>query len=240
MVRRVWTAAILLIGALVVTGCTGLQLGNIIGSGNVIATEYGFSNFEKLSISNAFTVGVQQGDNFAVRVMVNDNLKQYLIVQVQGDTLVIGMKPGIYTARTLQAEITMPRLTGVKLTGASTAALVGFSGAPSFDGNLSGAAQLTGDLSTTNTTLDISGASEVTLRGATQTLSVTASGASNLNLGDFAVESAKLDVSGATRALVNVSQVLDATASGASSVQYVGIPAQVRENTSGASSVRPR
>ncbi len=235
---RVLAALATLAVALLLSGCAGFPLKSLIGSGQTVSRDYDLAGFDSVQTGNAFDLAITQGDTYAVKVTVDDNVADNLIVEKRGNTLVITLRPGAYSTLTLQAEITMPALAKLALSGASSAALVGFAGGDQFDASLSGASRLTGEMSATHTELDVSGASSVTLSGNGDSLEVKGSGGSKLNLGDLAVQSASVDLSGATSALVNAVQALDVTAGGASSVEYLGDPAHVSEKTSGASSVR--
>lgn len=241
MIARILLIVTLLLGGLAVTGCTGIPIMPITNTGAVptVTRVYDITDFEGVMTDHAFNIAITQGETYAVSVTVDENVIDRLTVEKDGDTLVIGFTRGLITVHTLQAEITMPRLSGVNASGASTVALVGFSGGMAFNGVVSGASRITGDMSAARTVLELSGASNVTLRGESDSLDATASGASKLNLGELAVRSATVNLSGASSALVNVSEALDATASGASTVAYLGNP-QVRADTSGASTVKSR
>ncbi len=238
MTVRILTLLVVLVGGLVTASCTLMPINLSRGSGTVVTKSFDIADFDSVSASHAFALAITQGDAFSVSVTVDDNIADRLTVEKQGATLVIALEGGAYHNVTERAEITMPMLGGLELSGASTAALSGFSGGAAFKGVASGASTITGDLSADRTVLDISGASRVTLRGESDELDAKASGASKLNLGELAVRSATLDLSGASSALVNASEEINASASGSSTIVYLGSPARVQENTSGASSVR--
>ena len=84
------------------------------------------------------------------------------------------------------------------------------------------------------------GAGEVTLRGSAGDLTVNAAGASTVDLADFPVADANVEAIGASEVTVNASGRLDADASGASDVYYLGNPTLGTVDTSGASSVKPK
>jgi hypothetical protein len=240
MFARILTAAVILVAGLASTGCTGLPAYLITEtvSGPTVTRTYDIIDFDGIQVETAFNIAITQGDTYAVSVTVDEDVIDRLVVEKEGSTLKIGFTPGLITTHTLQAEITMPQLGGLQLSGASTAALSGFSGGMAFRGQLSGASRLTGDMSAARTVLDLSGASQATLRGESDTLDAKASGASKLNLGELTVRSATIELSGASSALIHATEEIDATASGASTVTYIGNPPSVREDTSGASTVK--
>jgi hypothetical protein len=230
-----------------ITGCCALPdlsglsgQGPLIGSGNVVTEEFDLSGFDQVEVSSAFDVQISQADQFSVVVRVDDNVKQYLDVVKQGSTLRIGLKPissSTVSAMTLEAEVTMPELTGLELSGASDVSVTGFKSAEALSVEVSGASSLRGDIEAGGVRFDVSGASDVKLSGAGGDLVMDVSGAGTADLADFQVGDASIEASGASSATVNVSGRLDAEASGASRIRYLGNPTLGRIESSGASTI---
>ena len=221
-------------------GCTPLG-GTITASGNVVTQEEAISGFDKVEVSHAFKVDISQGDTFSVVVRIDDNLLQYLEVVKQGSTLKIGLKTDRITRdSTLEAEVTMPQLTGLDLSAASQATITGFKSTSALNVDLSAASRLGGDIEAGGARLDISDASQVILRGSAGYVIMDASGASAVDLADFPVANASVEARDASTVTVNASGTLDVDASGASQVQYVGSPTLGTIDTSGASKVEPK
>ncbi len=230
-----------------VSGCCALPdltdllgQGSLIGSGNVVTVEFDLSGFDDIEVSNAFDVEISQGDAFSVLVRVDDNVEQYLDVVKEGSTLKIGVKPlplSSVTAVTLEAEVTMPELRGLELSGASSASTAGFQSGGPFYAEVSGASSLQGDIEAGGVRFDVSGASDVTLIGAAADLAVDVSGASAVDLARFPVSNASIGVSGASSATVNASGTLDVEASGGSRVRYLGSPNLGSVDSSGGSTI---
>jgi hypothetical protein len=212
----------------------------IQGSGTLVTEEFHLSGFDKVDVSYAFTADITQGDTFSVVVSIDDNLVQYLRVEKQGSTLKIGLDPGrLYLATRATAEVTMPELTGLALSGASHGAVTGFTSANALEVDVSGASHLSGDVEAGDARLDVSGASHATLSGSGQDVTIDASGASHVDLADFPVADAQVEASSASHVTVNPSGRLDVDASGASHVTYLGRPTLGSIDTSGGSSVEP-
>ena len=235
-------AFVLILSALIVSGCGPItaQSEVIRGSGNVVAREETFTGFDKVDVSQAFKVDISQGDTFSVVIRIDDNLVQYLQVVKQGNTLKIGLEPGRrYNIRnaTMQAKVTMPKLTRLDLSGASHGTITGFKSTKALDVDLSGASFLRGDIEAGDARFDVSGASQVTLTGSAQDVTIDASGASIVELADFPVADASVEASSASSVTVNPSGKLDVDASGASHVYYLGSPTLGKVDTSGASSI---
>lgn len=240
-----------LLGLLVVLGLVAASLGAcfpvggtmLTGSGRTTTQDYDFSDFTKVSVSSAFQAEITQGDSYATSVTVDDNVVQHLDVRVDGDTLRIGLKPMVSLGLgnvTLRAQVTMPDLDGLDLSGATRTQVRGFSNTKPANVEVSGASQLRGDMTTGEMRMGASGASTVELTGSTGRLDVEASGASTVRLQDYASQNAVVRASGASNVTVNTSGRLTGEASGASTVSYTGNPESVQVDTSGASNVRQR
>jgi hypothetical protein len=215
----------------------------LTGSGNPVTREFDLSGFDQVEVSDAFDVGIRQEDTFSVMVHVDDNVVQYLEIVQQGSTLRIGLKPhtyGMVNLQTLEAEVTMPELRGLELSGASGASLAGFQSSEAFYAEVSGASSLQGDVEAGGVRFNVSGASDVRLTGSGEDLVMEVSGASSVDLAGFPVTDASVEVSGASSASVNATGTLDVEASGASRVTYLGSPTLGRVESSGGSTIQPR
>ncbi len=226
--------AVLLIGCAQVT---------ITGSGNVVTQDAAITGFDKVDISNSFKVDITQGESFSVVIRVDDNLVEYLNVVKQGSTLRIGLDPNrFYTIRnaTMEAEVTMPELLRLGLSGASEANISGFESSNSLSVDLSGSSILLGDIQAGDAGFDLSGNSSVNLSGSAGDVTIDASGSSEVDLADFTATNANINASGASTVTVNLSGRLDADASGSSDIFYLGDPTLGQIDTSGSSTIQSR
>ncbi len=222
------------------SGC-GPQI-RLVGSGNIVTQEPTIEDFTEIDASHSFKVKITQGSEFGVEVRAHDNVMEHVEVKKDGDELDLGLKTGNYSTKnvTLEADVTMPKLKGVDLSGASKAELSGFDSEGGFEADLSGASLLKGELKCGVASFDVSGASSVELKGSAETLKVDASGASSANFSAFDVTVADVDASGASNANVKVTGKLDAEASGASKIVYQGNPKLGKSEKSGASSIKAK
>lgn len=233
-------ALIPLLAAILLIGCSQLM---ITGSGNLVTQEESITGFDKVDISQSFNVDITQGEEFKVVIRVDDNLVEHLDIRKQGSTLRIGLKPSrnfLLTNATLEAEVTMPELVGLDLSGSSEANISGFESTKSLVVDLSGSSDLLGDIQAGDTRFDISGNSRVTLTGSAGDIEVGASGSSEADLSEFPAEDGSVDASGASTVTVNLRGRLDADASGSSDIYYLGNPTLGNIDTSGSSSVQSR
>lgn len=216
--KRTITVVLVVLVALLAS-CTRISL---IGSGKIVTREETFTGFDKLVVSHGFKVDVRQAEDFSVVIRVDDNVEKYLEVVTKGSTLEISLNWNLITLRTtLQAEVTMPELAGLELSGGSNGTVTGFESTKALD-------------------LDVSGGSHATLTGSAGDVTINASGGSKADLSGFSVVDANVEASGGSEVTVNASGRLDANASGGSKVYYLGSPTLGTIEESGGSDVRRR
>jgi hypothetical protein len=233
-------ALIPLLATILLIGCAQVT---ITGSGNVVTQEEAISGFDKVDISQSFSVDITQGENFRVVIRVDDNLVEHLNVVKQGSTLKIGLDPNrsyTITNATMEAEVTMPELIGLELSGNSDATVSGFESNKALVVDLSGNSGLLGDIQAGDSRFDVSGNSSVTVTGSAGNVTVDASGSSEVDLTDFPASDGTVNASGASTVTVNLSGRLDADASGSSDIYYLGDPDLGNIETSGSSTIQSK
>lgn len=215
------------------------------GSGKIEKKEFDFSDFTKLNINNAFEVNITQSDRYSISITADSNiLKDYLDVELSedGEKVIIKLKTNyVYNVldMTLKADIKMKTVAKLDLSGASKCQLLngGFDQTETFSLDIEGASSLEGEVKSGNVDINMSGASKVSLTGSAPILFIDVSGASNLNLGGFEVQDAKVEASGASKMVLNVARKIQGSVKGASSLSYYG-NALANVNSTGASSVK--
>jgi Putative auto-transporter adhesin, head GIN domain len=230
-------AIIVIVVVAVIISIVAFSYWNFIG--NQETRTYSNSQFTQVSISSALAVNIKQSNTYSITITASARTLDQIVVSQNGNTLAIGVKPGfnvgVFFAK---AEITMPKLDAISVSGASHATATGFVSEDPFNAIVTGASSLQmNSFQATNITVDLSGASTLTANGQANDLMATVSGASTLNISGLSINDADMQISGASHATINLSGTLDANVSGASSLQYSGQPTLGNITTSGASSV---
>ena len=212
--------------------------GGIEGSGRVVTLELIMTGFNRVEVGNTFDVTISRAGLYDMIVQADDNLLKYVDVKKSDETLSIRLQSGTSIRNgTLKVQVAIPELRSVSFRGASRGRIQGF-GSGQFDATLSGASFLSGDIVTADTEISLSGASAIDLTGTGPSLSLKASGASKADLEQFKVNTAAINLSGASTARVTVFDVLDPVwLSGASRLTYTGNPLVRNLHISGAATV---
>jgi hypothetical protein len=200
-------------------GCS-VNLGGpqVVGSGVRKTEKRDVKGFDRIEVGGATRLEYAPGKDTTVEVSTDDNLLPLLVTEVSGDTLKVSLTGNTSTSLGVTVKVTTPKLKGVSVAGASTAALTG--------------------LAAKELHLDVSGASNVTASGTADRLDIDCSGASHVHAKDLTAQTVAAHVSGASSAEVHADKELKAHAEGASSIRYSGTPGKTETSVGGASSVK--
>lgn len=230
--------------------------GIVTGNGEVEAESRGLSGFTSVSLSGIGSLRVHSGD-FKVEVVSDSNILPYVITEVVGSELRIGMKPGIRAFRPtkLEYDVTLPALDGLGLSGSGAVHIDEFSG-ESFRAHISGSGSLEGELSYEKASLGVSGSGDYSLSGDFGTLDLdvsgsgsgvfagtartclaSISGSGSISGKAFTIEALRATVSGSGDIEARVKERLEARVSGSGSIGYWGSP-KVDAHTSGSGRIR--
>lgn len=194
-----------------------VSFGKTKGNGNVTVQAREVAGFTGIDVGGTYQVEVVAQKEFSIEVEADENLHELITTTVRNGTLHIESNKKFKSSSPVKIRIGVPNLDDI---------------------HTSGVAKVTvSNNSASKVKVDMSGASKVRITGTATALDVEMSGASSVDAVELACESVSVDSSGASKAKVNATGSLDVHASGASSINYSGTPANITKRTSGASSV---
>jgi hypothetical protein len=208
---------------------------NIEGSGNVISEEFNINNFSGLDFSGVGRVIVELGDSESLRVEAEDNLLEYIEIEVRDDFLQIGIEKGVSFQPTKEIifYITVVELNNVTVSGLGDIEFPEMN-LKSFDVQISGAGNVNVQkLFADDLLVQISGLGSLGINGGriyNQIIEISGSG--NYEGANLESDVALVDLSGLGSSKLWVNESLDVTISGAGSVHYAGEP-EVSSDISG-------
>jgi hypothetical protein len=200
---------------------------NLTGSGNLVSREIGSLDFDQVEGNLNFDLTIRQGTESKVVLTSDDNFIDFIQVEQAGSSISFGFTPGHaydISGVTLRAEITVPTLSRLDLNSSSHAQFVEYESGQPFEANLTGSSSLGGKLKMETATLNVNGSAYVKLTGSGEFLALNVCGSSIVDLSEFEVNNADLDVSCASKVAVNVSGQLNGEASQNARVTFTGDP----------------
>ena len=222
------------VGADPLVGTPGENVIVIENSGNLVTQEHALRGFDSIEVGIGFDVDIQQGDEFQVTTSVEENITEYVIVALEGNTLRLGIDYGNsyhMEGIVMRAEVVMPSLERLVLDLAGDTTISGFQSTNPFDVISSLSGTLQGDLEAGDVNFDVSMSERVDLSGSVANLRVQISGNSVVDLADMTVVNADITAENGGTVIVNASGTLDADVGISSQVYYMGSPTLGRIET---------
>lgn len=192
----------------------------VAGSGNIVNENREVSNFKAIDVGGFFQVEIVAQKDFSVEVQADDNLLPLIKTEVSDGVLKIETSEKFNSKSPIIVKVSAPNIEEIEVSGASKVNLI--------------------DLNNESLNVDASGASKISVSGTTASLTVDVSGASKLDAENLKSENAGIEASGASSVNLFVSGDLTTNASGASNVRYSGTPKNLKNKTSGASSIKAK
>jgi len=209
------------------------------GTGAMVSRDFDINDFNGLYISGAFVVVYRNSATYAVTVEMQENLFEYLNVDINRQTLQIEASANFRTTRnnTPRVYIYAPYLSSVSLHAAITTENWDTIYAENFSIDVSGASTATISMEVEKLEINVSGAASFDLSGSARDANITVSGAGDVNARQLQTRDARIQVNGASTVELAVSDNLDVSIAGVGTVRYVGNP-QVSQSIAGLGSVR--
>ncbi len=181
------------------------------------------STFTGIEVGGAFNVFIKQGETIEVKVETDAKLQEKVVTEVSGNTLQISSK-GLRNPEKLNIYVTMPKLSRLDASGASTVKSDGLLKGENLELEASGASNVTLSIDYQDLMTDISGAADVKLNGRAANHKSNVSGAGSLKSYELETDTLDIEVSGAGDARVDVKKLATTDISGAGSLKYKNTP----------------
>lgn len=234
------TSTKIIAGALLLSvlfnSCNGFNCIN--GSGNQISQTRDVGSFTRVETSGSIKVILKQGAVNALSVTADDNILKEIDTYVRGKRLIIDLEGSFCDVGPITLFITSKNYEGIEASGAVEILGEGKLNVNDFDLDLSGSSKVDLDINAANVKTSSSGASEIFLKGQAGSHELDLSGSSSVEALDFVVGRYRIESSGASDSRINVLNELDISSSGSSDVQYRGSPSKIKNDESGASSLK--
>ena len=201
-------------------------------------------DFEGVEVSSAIDLQIAQGNENSVAVSApGDANRAGIKTEVRKGILHIWYENKNWfkgSGRKIRAYVSIKTIRLVSASGACDVVVNGELNSDELVVKLSGASDFKGAVHAKDLKVDLSGASDVVIKGSATNLSIDASGASHFKGYDLSTDNCRVDASGATDIKITVNKVLNAEASGATNIDYMGAGMIGDLRTSGASNIRKK
>lgn len=199
--------------------------GRVKGNGNLISKTRNVGDYDNIIVTGAFNVSLVHGNEGKLKIKIEDNLLEYLVTEVKGNSLKIKWKKGT-NIHANQVHIVVPfeSINKVVLTGSGD--IIGADSIKNtdFEVFLSGSGNIALQINSDSTDVKITGSGKVKLLGKSEELDVLLTGSGDFNSYQLQVNNAEAMLTGSGDIRLSVSNRLDAKITGSGDITYKGNP----------------
>src|SRR5215217_4987143 len=185
-------------------GCHGHFGNQVRGSGKRELQKRNVSPFTSISTEGAFTIEVTCQKDLSLEVEGDDNVLVYVSSDVSGNVLRLKNTKNYSTNEPVKFKVSVPNLEGLSLNGAGRIDVKGMNN-DKFE-------------------IDANGAPTIDVSGTTKVIDIGANGAVKVDTTKLHASRGVVDTNGASRVDLDVTDQLDATVNGPSTITYKGDP----------------
>lgn len=232
----------ILVTALISTQSFAANWETITGNGNVKKETRQAAGYTGVLSSGSMNVQVTYGTSSTISVEADENLLPYIETVVENGKLVIKTRKGynLKTRNTMMVNVSLTKLTSLKLSGSGNIAGVGaFMNPGKTDISISGSGNIKLDFDTiSDIDASISGSGNLDLKGKhCKNITASIKGSGNINCSDVQVNDVFAKISGSGNIKVNPTKSIDAKVSGSGNVFYKGNPQSIVSKASGSGKI---
>lgn len=208
------------------------------GNGNVTTETVSTSDYDKVSAVGSMDVYLVSGNEGSIQVEADSNFHEYIIVETEGNTLVLKIKKNVNLKSKNPIKITVPfrDLEGVKLTGSGDVYTKDAIKADKFEAAVTGSGDVNLEVNAGSAYFKITGSGDMRLKGGADQAEIRISGSGDFDGRQFRAKSADVAVAGSGDAKVFAEDDLYARVSGSGDITYGGSP-RVDKKVSGSGSI---
>ncbi|KFF09956.1 head GIN domain-containing protein [Flavobacterium hydatis] len=213
----------------------------IKGNGKVVTNTRSTTSYDEIKVMGSFDVDLVAGKEGSITVKAEENLQQYIKVEVDGNVLKIYTEKNknISSSMGKNIQVTVPfeKISGVSLSGSGDVRSKNMIKSDSFTAVLSGSGNLDLDVDAVTLNLSISGSGDAVLKGNAGTFTTKLSGSGDIDSDALKAKNVDITISGSGDSKVFCSENLKARVSGSGEIQYKGDPKTKDAKVSGSGSI---
>lgn len=211
----------------------------IVGNGNVTTKTVNTSSYDAIRGVGSMDIHLERGTEGTITVTTDENLQEYVIVEVSNGTLVVRTKKNTYLKTKKGIHVTVPfeDINEVSLTGSGDVDTKDTIDSPQLEVSITGSGDIELDVNTGMLKAKVTGSGDMELSGKTDELEVRISGSGDFKGFDLIANHTDAQVSGSGDAKIVAKKSLKARVNGSGDITYKGNPERKDTKTSGSGDI---
>lgn len=213
---------------------------SIVGNGDIVKQQRTIGNFNKLTVRVGMRVRIETGNAGTADLEGESNILEHVVTEVKNGelTVMLAQNKSYNNTKGVTVTIHVAALENILVsTGCSVESNLPIQ-AENLIVSVETGSRLTAPVSVKKLKLTVRDGSQANLQGTATEADIRLSGAGRLTADKLTIARADVELDGASRADIHVTETLSASAEGVSTVNYTGNPAVKSMETNGLSKIR--
>ena len=213
---------------------------SITGNGNIVKQQRAIGNFNKLTVRVGMRVRIETGNAGTADLEGESNILEHVVTEVKNGelTVMLAQNKSYNQTKGVTVTIHVAALESILVsTGCSVESDLPIQ-ATNLTASVETGSRLTAPVSVKKLKLTVRDGSQANLQGTATEADIHLSGAGKLTADKLTIARADVELNGASRADIHVTETLSASAEGVSTVNYTGNPTVKSMETNGLSKIR--
>ncbi|PQB04294.1 head GIN domain-containing protein [Aureitalea marina] len=211
----------------------------VTGNGNVTTKTVNTGSYDAVKGVGSMDIHLERGTEGAVQVTTDDNLHEYLDIQVKGSSLVIATKKGynLKTKKGIHVTVPFQDISEVALTGSGDIDTKDTIDSQNMAISVTGSGDVILDINSGKAKVRVTGSGDIELSGKTVDLDLAISGSGDYKGFGLEAQNTDVSISGSGDAKVVANSSIIARVAGSGDIEYRGNPEQSDTKASGSGSI---
>ncbi len=213
------------------------QWGNkrVVGNGIVTSKTVTTGDYDAIKGVGSMDIHLERGSEGNIVVKTDENLQEYIIVEVKNGELRIRTKKNVSlkTKKGIHVYVPFNDLSKISLVGSGDIDTKDAITSEMLDVHVTGSGDIELTVESSNVEATVTGSGDIVLSGSTINLEVKVTGSGDFDGDDLMAENTEAAVSGSGDVIVNASKSLKARVHGSGDIQYKGNPERRDTKVSG-------
>lgn len=213
----------------------------IKGNGNITSEKRITKEYDEISVAGFFDVDLVSGKEGTITIEGEQNLLQYVKVEVKDNTLKIytenNKNLSTSSGKTIRITVPFESISAVALAGSGDINSKKTIKSEKFKAKLAGSGDINLNIDATTAEVVLSGSGDIVISGTTSSVSNQLSGSGDVDTSKLKAKTANATLSGSGDMILSCSESINAKISGSGNIKYSGNPEKKDTKVSGSGKI---